>query len=242
MTTVPYRALQFRKDAVRTIEDTVCREETFTLVVNGKLVARMVASPDQLRELGAGFVVSEGIADRVGEVEARGHEIRVTAPGVRTGEPVLGTSSGVSLAGPVGRVHSSLTLAPADVFLVAGEIETEEWRATGGLHCSVLFSEGRMVARSGDVGRHNTVDKVIGRAVLLGIDLSRCILGCTGRQPAGMVEKAARAGIPVIISRAASTDRGITTAEEAGITLVCFTRGERFTVYTHPERIPGMSG
>ncbi|MDD1667211.1 MAG: formate dehydrogenase accessory sulfurtransferase FdhD [Methanomicrobiales archaeon] len=241
MTTCPYRALQVRKDGVHRIEDTVCREETFALRVNGELVTRMVASPDQLRELGAGFVVSEGIADRVGEVEVRGYEIQVTAPGARRREAIIGTSCGVSLAGPTGRVHSALTLSPADVFQVAGEIETEEWRATGGLHCSVLFTDGRLVARSGDVGRHNTVDKVIGRALLQGIDLSRCILGCTGRQPAGMVAKAARAGIPVIISRAASTDRGIAAAEEAGITLICFTRGERFTVYTHPERIPGIS-
>ncbi len=241
MTTRLSRALQVRESGVHTIEDTVCREETFALWVNGQLATRMVASPDQLRELGAGCVVSEGIAGDVGEVEVRGHEIHVTAPGARMREAIIGTSCGVSLAGPTGRVHSALTLAPADVFRVAGEIETEEWRATGGLHCSVLFSDGRMVARSGDVGRHNTVDKVIGRAVLLGVDLSRCILGCTGRQPAGMVIKAARAGIPVIISRAASTDRGIATAEEAGITLVCFTRGERFTVYTHPERIPELS-
>lgn len=238
MTTSHFRAIRVLKGSVNEIDDPVCREETFVLLVNDQVVARMVASPGQLRELGAGFVVSEGISDRVDEVEVRGHEIRVKAPGARVREPVIGTSCGVSLAGPAGKVDSGLTLTPADVFRIAGEIETDEWRATGGLHCSVLFTDGRMVARSGDVGRHNTVDKVIGHAVLHGLDRSRCILGCTGRQPAGMVVKVARAGIPVIISRAASTDRGIAVAEESGITLICFTRGERFTVYTHPERIP----
>jgi FdhD protein len=53
-----------------------------------------------------------------------------------------------------------------------------------------------------------------------------------------MVAKAANAGIPIIVSRAASTDRGILTAERAGLTLVGFSRGERFTIYTHPERVP----
>ncbi len=52
-----------------------------------------------------------------------------------------------------------------------------------------------------------------------------------------MVKKAANAGIPVLVSRAASTDQGIATAEAAGVTLVCFSRGDRFTVYTHPERV-----
>ena len=74
-------------------------------------------------------------------------------------------------------------------------------------------------------------------AVLNGIDLSRCVIGCTGRAACGMVRKSAHAGIPVIISRAATTDKGIIAAEDAGITLVGFSRGDRFTIYTHPERI-----
>jgi FdhD protein len=54
-----------------------------------------------------------------------------------------------------------------------------------------------------------------------------------------MIKKDANAGIPVVISRAASTDKGIAAADAAGITLVCFSRGDRFTIYTHPERILG---
>jgi FdhD protein len=81
------------------------------------------------------------------------------------------------------------------------------------------------------------VDKVVGYAILNAVDLSRCVIGCTGRQPAGMIKKDANAGIPVVISRAASTDKGIAAAEAAGITLICFSRGDRFTIYTHPERI-----
>jgi FdhD protein len=54
-----------------------------------------------------------------------------------------------------------------------------------------------------------------------------------------MVKKAANAGIPVLVSRAASTDQGIATAEATGVTLICFSRGDRFTVYTHPQRVTG---
>jgi FdhD protein len=108
-----------------------------------------------------------------------------------------------------------------------------------GVHCSVLFHEEDCIVKSSDVGRHNTVDKVEGYAILNGIDLSMCVIGCTGRQPAGMIKKDANAGIPVVISRAASTDKGITAADAAGITLVCFSRGDLFTIYTHPERILG---
>jgi FdhD protein len=55
-----------------------------------------------------------------------------------------------------------------------------------------------------------------------------------------MVSKVANAGIPIIISKAAATDHGIVTARQAGVTLICFARGERFTIYTHPQRILGM--
>jgi len=105
----------------------------------------------------------------------------------------------------------------------------------------VLFLDGKLVVRSSDVGRHNTVDKVVGFAILHGIDLSRCILGCTGRQAAGMVSKAANAGVPIVISKAASTNKGISTADQSGVTLICFARGRRFTIYTHPYRIAGIS-
>jgi FdhD protein len=126
------------------------------------------------------------------------------------------------------------------VVAITRAIETELWRITGGVHCSVLWKGGQLLAKSSDVGRHNTVDKLVGYAVLNNIDLSSCVIGCTGRQPAGMVRKSARAGIPVIISRAATTDKGIAAAEEAGITLISFSRGDRFTVYTHPERVTGI--
>lgn len=112
---------------------------------------------------------------------------------------------------------------------------------TGGAHCSVLYSDGRVVARSSDVGRHNTVDKVIGHAVLSGIDPARCVLGCTGRQPAGMVRKARNAGIPVIVTKAATTAEGIALAREAGITLICRVKEGAFRVYSHPWRVEGLA-
>lgn len=86
------------------------------------------------------------------------------------------------------------------------------------------------------------MDKLVGYAALNGIDLSQCVIGCTGRQPAGMVRKSAHAGIPVIISRAASTDKGVAEADAAGIALIGFSRGERFTIYTHPSRVVLSNG
>ncbi|HJJ37535.1 MAG TPA: formate dehydrogenase accessory sulfurtransferase FdhD, partial [Methanocorpusculum sp.] len=119
-------------------------------------------------------------------------------------------------------------------------INTEQWDKTGALHCAVLYYQGKIVFNANDIGRHNAVDKVIGYMTIHHLPPSECVLGCTGRMPQGMVAKAANAGIPVIISRAAATISGAALAERSGITLICFTRPPRFTVYSHPERIAGL--
>jgi len=237
MNLLHYAGIQVRNGETRTIEDTIIKEGRFRLFINGALFSRLVASDEMLRELGAGFVVNQGLATSVGSVTVSGEDICVTATVHGDLEKEIATTGSVSVRRPLEKVSSSLRITKDEVFAITREIETEVWRKTGGVHCSVLFHEGKVVIKSSDVGRHNTVDKVIGHAVLQGLDLSRCVIGCTGRQPRDMVAKYAYAGIPIVISRAASTDRGIATAAESGITLVCFSRGERFTVYTHAERI-----
>jgi len=238
-----HHGIQFIDGTARATDDAVVIEDRFELLLNDRPVTEMVASRDQLRELGAGYLICEGIAKSVDSVTVDGDRIFACSPSVCDLVQVkreTGSSGGMSYLSDLPRQESDIRLTPDDVIAVTREIETELWRKTGGVHCSVLFCEGRLIRKSSDVGRHNTVDKLVGYAVLNGIDLSRCVIGCTGRQPAGMVRKYARAGIPVVISRAASTDKGIAAAESAGITLVGFSRGDRFTVYTHPERIRGL--
>ena len=233
---------QYVGGEVREIRDTIVIEQTFRILLNGEQVAAQVASDDQLRELGAGFVIDEGLADEVESVAVEGNAILVTAPRLCGAATETGSSGGVSYRCGVRHVRSDLAITPDEVRAVTEAIFSDDWEQTGALHCAVLFSGGELVAKACDVGRHNTVDKVVGAAALAGLDRSRCVLGCTGRQPSGMVKKVANAGIPILISRAASTDQGIATASAAGLTLICFSRGDRFTVYTHPERVAAPGG
>jgi len=237
-----HRSIQVKGSEISEIDDTIIIEDQFSIFFNDCPVTNIIASNDQLRELGAGFVITEGLTRRVDKVKLDGDRICVYSdPGcdIPWSKKALGSSGGMSIQNEPGIISSDIHITAEDVFSCTREIETEVWRKTGAVHCSVLFNAGKCVVKSSDVGRHNTVDKVVGHAILNGIDLSQCIIGCTGRQPAGMVKKDANAGIPVVISRAASTDKGIATAQKAGITLVCFSRGDRFTIYTHPERILG---
>ncbi len=235
------RAIQVRENRAHMIDDAVIEERTFPLFLNDRLFSHLVASADQLEELAAGFVITEGLVDRVDRVEVKNGELRVIAPEKGgSHERYIGSSGNLELSGETLRIRSDLILSSADVYRITREIQSPLWEQTGGVHCAVLFCNGEYSVRSCDIGRHNTIDKIVGYAVLHGLDRSRCVIGCTGRQPAGMVTKAARAGIPIIISRAASTDRGIRIAMISGVTLVCFSRGDRYTIYTHPERIDGI--
>jgi len=234
--------IQVKGEEVHTIEDEIVVEERVRLHLNGRFLTRQVASPEHLAELGAGFVICEGLSDTVDSVRVSGADVLIDAPVAGEYAMEVESSGGNRVIREPRTVQSDLTITPDDVFRITRASESESWRKTRGVHCSVLFSKGELETRICDVGRHNTVDKAVGHAVLKGLDRSRCVLGCTGRQPAGMVAKVANAGIPIIISRAASSDAGIATANKAGVTLICFSRENRFTVYTHPERVPSLSG
>jgi FdhD protein len=112
---------------------------------------------------------------------------------------------------------------------------------TGGLHAAGLFAPGGelLLARE-DVGRHNALDKVVGHALLEGgLPFAERILCVSGRLAFELVQKAARAGAPVLVGVGAPTSLAVELAADRGITLAGFARGGRVRVYTHGERVTG---
>jgi FdhD protein len=110
---------------------------------------------------------------------------------------------------------------------------------TGGLHAAGLFTrEGRLDAMAEDVGRHNAVDKVVGRMLMQDrLPLSEHLLFVSGRTSFEIVQKAFLAGIPLVAAVSAPSSLAIELAQDSGVTLVGFLRGKNFNVYAHGERI-----
>jgi FdhD protein len=110
---------------------------------------------------------------------------------------------------------------------------------TGGLHAASLFtSEGALVCLREDIGRHNAVDKVIGRLLLDGrLPAAATVLVVSGRAGYEIVQKSITAGIPVVAAVGAPSSLAVALAAEFNQTLVGFLRGERYNVYAAPERL-----
>ena len=138
-------------------------------------------------------------------------------------------------------LQSTMTVASAVVHGLPGALRAQQavFDRTGGLHGAALFtSDGTLIASAEDVGRHNAVDKVIGRLLLdERLPLDDVVLVVSGRTSYEIVQKAWLAGLPVICAVSAPSSLAIQLATEAGITLLGFARGSAFNIYSHPQRI-----
>ncbi|MCL4452099.1 MAG: formate dehydrogenase accessory sulfurtransferase FdhD [Candidatus Thermoplasmatota archaeon] len=109
---------------------------------------------------------------------------------------------------------------------------------TGGIHAAALFSlEGNLMALAEDIGRHNAVDKIVGYMLLNGLINHDLVLQVSGRVGFEIAQKAALARIPILSSISAPSSLAIETCEILGLTLACFVREDRFSIYSNSQRI-----
>ena len=230
----------------KAIKDWVAAEGSYELYINDTLVDAIVVSPSELEAHALGYLVTEGMIhpEEVGGVRRRGRRVFVKTRGTKDSIPSKTVLRSSAYRGSDGAsippISTGVTVTPAQIVQCARQIteQAANWKKTGGVHISLLFTlEGELIKATEDIGRHNSVDKVVGYALLQKIPLSKTILACSGRQPEGMILKAARAKIPIVLTKAAVTDKGIDAAQRLGVTLIGFAREDRFTIYAHPERV-----
>lgn len=146
-----------------------------------------------------------------------------------------------SLAADVGPIGGANRIAGAVIVALPDRLRQAQtvFDETGGLHAAGLFSaSGELLDAAEDVGRHNAVDKVIGRCLMRDeLPLSDTALFVSGRTSFEIVQKALFAGIPMLASVSAPSSLAIELARQMGITLAGFVRGDSFNIYTHPDRV-----
>lgn len=233
--------------STETLEDSVAADVAVCVFVDGEFYRTLVASPGMLEELVVGHLYTEGVVSShtdiaVLSVQPERVDVSLRYP-VNLSEITMGKSrllTTACAASPRIRPGSVRMVQPVedlDAALIHGVVDelnrlSTVFRETGGTHSALIYHRDDGVAAfAEDVGRHNALDKVIGRCLLDGVDLSRCVLASSGRLAGEMVLKAAAAGIPVVCSVSAPLASGIRIAEEAGIRLVGFVRGRRMNLY-----------
>jgi len=241
-----YRAKEFSGNVPREKTYSVAVEDTVDLFVNRIHMAAILATPEMLEELAFGYLICEGVVRSTDEIlglRIDGKEVHIE---IETGDDFelwreLRSSGCVGVRWDENEdihVRSDARFSLDAIRKSLVFLESEIYRETHGTHAACLVNaEGECVIKAIDVGRHNAFDKVVGRAYLDGIDVGRHFLFSTGRQSAGMVMKAARAGVPLVATKTAPLSTGVEAAERTGVCLVCFVSGDRLSVFTHAERL-----
>jgi FdhD protein len=233
--------------------DAVAIEEPLEIRVDGRPLSVTMRTPGHDEELALGFLFGEGLIDGprpAGLTEDFAvNTIEVTGPLLRDpGERRFYTTSscGVCGKGALEEVAvASALLGPGPVVdraLLAAlpdRLEQPTFELTGGVHATGLFdAAGTLLIAREDVGRHNAMDKVVGRALLDGlVPLSGAILCVSGRLSFELVQKAAVAGAPILVGVGAPSSLAIELAADRGMTLAGFTRRGATNVYASPERV-----
>jgi FdhD protein len=243
--------LRFRAGQWEILEKGVIVESPVSLTVNGQSWITLMCTPTDLEALAIGFLFNEGIIKSKDEVVLLevcpqgdnidiwlGHSVEQPKQWRRT-SGCTGGATVVILEQMHPELRNGFVIAPHTIDrMVEMLVEAQElYREVGGVHTSILSDGERLVVSAEDVGRHNSLDKIAGRCLLDSIDLSHRILVTTGRISSEMIQKAARIGASIVISRTSASSLSISMAEKWGITLIGYARCDQFVAYTHPDRI-----
>ena len=235
------------------VRDRVAVEEPLEIRVRGEALAVTMRTPGHDEELALGFLYGEGLigapapagltedlAANIVEVDAE----LAFDPGRRR----FYTTSSCGVCGKGALEEVAVHAPPATpgpelprtlLAALPDRLRQPAFEVTGGLHATGLFdAAGELLLVREDVGRHNAMDKVLGRALLDGrLPLAGHVLCVTGRLSFELVQKAAVAGAPILVGVGAPTSLAVELAEDRGMTLCGFARGGAVNVYSGAGRV-----
>lgn len=249
------KTVTYRNGRLESGETEVVQEFPLKLIVNRREVATLICSPHDLKFLAAGFLRLQGFVKSVEDFLMLSvcNDFGVANVGIRGAvpdrlQPVLtsGCGAGISFTSGQRTINQQAqydkaqhTYRPSEIFGMMEQLArlAENYKCHGGIHSAAVGDGSSILLHAEDLGRHNTLDRIAGEALLKGIDLSGTMLVTSGRVSTELAAKAAMLGISLIASRTSPTNMAVKMCEESGIVLIGYVRGGHFTIYTCPERI-----
>lgn len=247
----------YKRGKIKQTKDFIVKEFPLTLFVNDYELITTVCSPENLRELGIGFLWSEGFIQSYFDISSMEFQEEGLLNVKIKNDIAINFNSFLrrSIASCCGKGRASLyfindarqlkpiessalfKLSDCHEQIATLEEKSDTFFLSGGVHSAALADLNSLLFRHEDIGRHNAVDKVLGSIILNQIDTKDKSLVLTGRISSEIIIKAARAKIPIVCSKAAPTELAIELAEELNITIIGFIRGEKSNIYSHHEKI-----
>lgn len=232
----------------------VIEEALVSIYVNGRELATIMCTPRDQVALAVGFLKNERLIDGLTDIELTHVSRNGCCVDVWTKRPIptprrviitSGCGGGVTFTDPsvgIEPLKDEMRLAPERLFGLFNRLHFPGslHARTRGVHAAGLTDGENLLALVEDVGRHNTIDKLLGQCLLQGIETSGRILLATGRVSSEMMRKGAQMGCPIIASRNSPTSMSVEMAQAWNITLAGYVRQGSMRVYTHPERL-GLS-
>ncbi len=256
-----YPGLFFNQGHCSGVEDVLALEGALSITINSLPYTVTMRTPGNELDLVRGLLFSEGIytdknlhpAMHITAADAKGFVagINVEIPDYKLMKSFSGDRNIMSLSscGICGKTSLDdkieVVTGPAylepeivSVMFEAMSRHQDDFHRSGGTHAAAAFTaEGELLVIREDIGRHNAVDKVSGALLFSGkLEMAQC-LTVSGRISYEIVQKAMKAGIPILASVSAPSSLAVENALACGITLLAFCRDKRFTVYSHPERM-----
>ena len=238
--------------AWHSVDGAVIEETTVCLYVNGREFATLMASPVDLEALAVGFLYTEGIIQGWADIAALTQSHQGTCVDIwlhDTTTPL--PQRAIRTSGCSGGVTFDDLSAARDPLPLGAGVTAQQvidryldlhgvsrlYPLARGVHGSALCTPMSLLLWAEDVGRHNTLNKLAGQALLQGIPTSDCLIVTTGRISSEMLGKAAKLGVSLIASRTSPTNRSLALARAWNITVIGYLRRDSFRLYTVPERI-----
>jgi FdhD protein len=248
---LPVQYVQYTPDRWSTIRAEVIVETPVSLTINGADWLTFMCTPVDLEAMAVGFLFNEGVIDSMGAVAsvrlcAAGDNVDVwlnhaaikpdkwrRTSGCTGGVTHLDTDSPIPPV-PDGSVLSADSIGSLINCLFESQLLYQQ---SGGVHTSALSDGKDLLVVTEDIGRHNTLDKLAGRCLMEGIPTTGLVILTTGRISSEMLQKAARMGVAILISRTSPSSLSIQLAQRLGVTLIGYARRNRFNIYANPQRI-----